>query len=291
MAVITMNSLCKRYGDRPALKELNLEIDAGALFGFIGPNGAGKTTAIRLLLGMLKPTSGTVEVFGSPVHANVRTNMGYLPGDLKLQGWLSGVEACKILSMVHGRDLSKTFFELIDLFELDPGVSVRNMSRGMRQKLGLVMAMSHQPSLLVLDEPTTALDPLTQDRLTQHLRRLSGQGHTVFFSSHILSEVADLCDRVAIVRKGELVEHEALAVLRSRARRMVTLRWPKGETPDPPEFLDFVDKQDHFWRAFLNTDVPNLLNWLAHKQVADMTLGEPDLDSLFRTFYLEDEAC
>ena len=164
------------------------------------------------------------------------------------------------------------------------------MSRGMRQKLGLIIALAHRPQLLILDEPTASLDPLMQERLMDYLRQLAAEGHTIFFSSHSLREVERLCDRVAIVRDGRIVADETLQALRDNARRVVTIRWHAGDDDlEVPSFLDLHRRDDHLWEASLRGDVAPLLQWLRDRSVADLTIGHPDLDSLFRQYYLKEE--
>jgi len=289
VTAIAFEGLTKAYGAKTALDRVNLDISEGALFGFIGPNGAGKTTAIRLLLGMLRPDGGRAAVFGRDCWSEgkaIRRNLGYLPGDLRLPAWLNVHNALRMLGLAHGRDLTDHGLELAEYFELDPAVVVRSMSRGMRQKLGLIMALAHRPRLLALDEPTTALDPLTQDRLYQLLRRLSGDGVTIFFSSHVLSEVAELCDRVAIVRQGRMVADETLDALRAQASRHVTIRWPQAGAPSwPPDFLEILETAPDSWACALHGPTPALLAWLHDKQPVDLSIGPPDLDRVFRTYY------
>src|SRR6058998_117085 len=180
------------------------------------------------MLGFLRPTSGEARIFGLDCWRDskvIKRDIGYLPGDLRLPAWMNGANALSIFGAVRGRDLARSGRELAEKFDLDLRVKVREMSRGMRQKLGLILALAHSPRLLVLDEPTSALDPLMQQVLHELLRQLAAAGHTVFFSSHSLGEVEQLCDRVAIVRDGELVADESLAALRDRAGHDLTIRW------------------------------------------------------------------
>ncbi len=291
MTIVQMEQLTRRYGKHIALKEVNLKIPKGSLFGFIGPNGAGKSTTIRVLLGLLRPNGGRATIFGLDCRRRskeIKKRVGYLPGDLVLYSWMNGLDALKMLSPLRGPELGPRWKQLAAYFELDLKTRVRDMSRGMRQKLGLLFALAHDPELLILDEPTSALDPLTQERLYRELRRRAQKGHTVFFSSHILGEVADLCDRVAIIRKGEIVEDEELETLRARARRLLTLHWPSGATPEPPPFLEVIHRDALTWKCFLDEPAPALLEWLKDRAVTDMTLGPPDLDSLFRTYYKDE---
>ncbi|MDJ0842324.1 MAG: ABC transporter ATP-binding protein [Acidobacteriota bacterium] len=292
MTTIQMKQLHKKYGSHHALKGIDLSLPKGSLFGFIGPNGAGKTTTIRLLLGMLRPTSGQVRIFGENCwrgDARLRKRVGYLPGDLKLPTFYSVAEAAGVATRVYGRPLEKAFHELAEYFELDPEVPVARMSRGMRQKLGIIMALAHDPELLVLDEPTTALDPLVQGRLTDLLRRRAANGATVFFSSHVLGEVSDLCRRVGIIRAGTLVADEPLDQLRKRARRRLTIVWAEDETPPaPPDFLTLEQNDGRGRHYTMEGDAPALLAWLRDKKVDDLSLSEPDLDDLFRSYYREE---
>jgi ABC-2 type transport system ATP-binding protein len=177
--------------------------------------------------------------------------------------------------------------DLAQRFELDMSVKVRNMSRGMRQKLGLILAMAHQPRVLVMDEPTASLDPLMQVTLHEHLRELSRKGHTVFFSSHSLSEVEQLCDRVAIVREGRLVANATLEELRRQAGHQVTIRWKDTARPptEPPPFLEVDRREAQLWSGMLNGDVNQLIAWLARYSVEDLTIGSADLESLFKRYY------
>jgi ABC-2 type transport system ATP-binding protein len=177
---------------------------------------------------------------------------------------------------------------LAEKFALDLTVHVRAMSRGMRQKLGLILALAHSPRLLVLDEPTSSLDPLIQQVLLAHLREVSATGHTVFFSSHSLSEVEQLCSRVAIVREGKLVADETLAALRARAGHEVTILWSDAAGTanlEPPAFLRLSRREPGLWQGALEGPVSQLLEFLACKPVQDLFIGRPDLESLFRRFY------
>ncbi len=290
MSVIVIDKLTKRYGRRTGIDRVTLQVSAGEIFGFLGPNGAGKTTTIRLMLGLLRPSGGSARIFGLDCWRSsrrVKQEVGYLPGDLRLYARTTGNTMLRICGAIRGRDLEAPGRTLAELFALDLDVTVRRMSRGMRQKLGLIVALAHHPQLLILDEPTASLDPLMQERLMDLLRKLAAEGHTIFFSSHSLSEVERLCDRVAIVREGRLVADETLASLRANARRAVTIRWQTDAAePQPPPFLDVHRREDHLWEASLRSDVASLLQWLRDRPVADLAVGHPDLDSLFRQYYL-----
>jgi len=270
---------------------VSLSVPEGALFGFLGPNGAGKTTTIRVMLGFLRPTSGAAHIFGQDCWREsraIKCDVGYVPGDLRLPAWMNGTQALSIFGAVRGRNLNRSGAELARKFDLDLDVKVRDMSRGMRQKLGLILALAHSPRLLVLDEPTSSLDPLMQQSLHDLLRKVAAAGHTVFFSSHSLGEVEQLCDRVAIVRDGELVADESLDALRERSGHDVTVWWKTGsQAPrlSPPEFLKLTRCDDGVWQGTLQGPMQRLVDFLAGKPVEDLSIGRPDLESLFRRFY------
>ena len=293
MSVIVVQQLTKRYGRRVGIESLNLNVPEGTIFGFLGPNGAGKTTTIRVLVGLLRPSEGTARIFGldSWRHSHlINVEIGYLPGDLRLYSWLTCDRALSIFGRIRERDLIDAGRALALDLNLDLDVPVRDMSRGMRQKLGLILTLVHRPKLLILDEPTASLDPLMQEKLYNHLRDLASEGHTIFFSSHTLSEVEHLCDRVAILREGRLIADETLETLRSRARRVVTIRWPDGEVPKPPEFLDVYERRDRQWHASLTGSVMELVRWSAGQPIEDLSIGQPDLTVLFQQYYAHEES-
>ncbi len=291
MSVIVTERLTKRYGRRVGIDGLSLSVPEGSLFGFLGPNGSGKTTTIRILLGFLAPGGGSASVFGRDCWREshiIKADVGYVPGDLRLYPRLTGREALKLFENFRRRDMRTHGLQLAGEFDLDPDLRVRKMSRGMRQKLGLILALAHQPQLLVLDEPTSALDPLMQAKLNGHLRGLASAGHTVFFSSHTLSEVEELCDRVAILRQGSLVADESLAALRARANRTVVLRWQNHGAVDGtriPTFLEVNERRGLEWHATLTGDVMELVRWSSHQPLADISIGQPDLTAVFQRYY------
>lgn len=290
MAVITIHALTRTYGSRRGIEGVALEVPEGSLFGFLGPNGAGKTTTIRVLLGFLRPSSGAAAIFGMDCWGKskqIKAEVGYVPGDLRLPPWFTGSKALSLFGAVRAREMMTHGRELAEMLELDLSVRVRNMSRGMRQKLGLILAMAHRPRLLVLDEPTSGLDPLMQDRFREILRERARAGCTVFFSSHTLSEVEALCDRVAIVREGRIVADSSLDELRKQAGHEVMIRW-RGTAPEVPAFLSVRSRDGAVWHATLSESVEKLVVWLAGKPVEDLMVGRPDLETLFRRYYQSD---
>lgn len=292
MDVIVTTGLTRYYGRRIGVEEINLSVPEGSLFGFLGPNGAGKTTTIRVLLGFLRPSGGRVSVFGLDCWRQsnrVKAEVGYLPGDLRLYPWMTGLAALRLFGAIRRQDLLREGKQLADRFALDLSVKVRNQSRGMRQKLGLILALAHRPRLLVLDEPTASLDPLMQDRLREHLRDLARNGRTIFFSSHTLSEVEQLCDRVAILRHGRMVEDATLDELRRRSSRLVRIRWKgsRAAAQPAPAFLQVTERDADDWSGVLSGPATELVRWAAGLPIEDLSIGRPDLETLFHGYYQE----
>jgi ABC-2 type transport system ATP-binding protein len=289
MNAIVTRGLSKRYGSRIGVQDVDLVVPAGARFGFLGPNGAGKTTLIRLLLGFMRPSAGSAMVFDLDcwrASDRIKRGVGYLPGDLRLYPWLNGRSALRMASALRGMDLARAGAELAERFDLDQRVRVREMSRGMRQKLGLVLAMAHRPRLLVLDEPASGLDPIMQEVLAGMLRDHAARGNTVFFSSHSLREVEQTCDRVAIVREGRIVVHEPLETLRQRCPREVTIEFAApAESLVPPPFLRVIERRETRWIGQLSGDAAPLLERLRGRAIRDLIIAPPDLEVIFREHY------
>lgn len=285
---IVTEQLTKYYGRRVGIDGLSLRVPSGSVFGFLGPNGSGKTTTIRLLLGLLRPDSGRAAIDHQDCwkrHHVIKRDLGYVPGDLRLPSWMTGASAITILSQARRADLGDEGWRLSEYYDLDMTVRVRSMSRGMRQKLGLIIALVHKPKVLILDEPTAALDPIHQLKLYRHLRDMAASGSTVFFSSHILSEVSELCERVAILRQGRMVADETLAELRRRARRRVVVKFKSTPQSDSPPALSWTSRNERLWEGKLIGAASEALNWLSAQAVEDIFIGRPDLDELFYQYY------
>ena len=298
MTAILIENLTKRYGAKTAVNGVSLRIAPGEVFGFLGPNGAGKTTTIRVVMGLLRASAGSARVLGRECwrdSARIKRDVGYLPGDLRLWGWMTGRSAARIVGLARGVDLAPAASALGERFDLDMGVRVRAMSRGMRQKLGLILALAHDPRVLILDEPTASLDPIVQETLALLLRERASAGTAVFFSSHTLGEVERLCDRVAIVRDGKIVADETIAALRTRAHRVVTLFLTDTDAADrfeAPAGLLRVERREgsRLWCELLASGV-ELMRWAgARDDLADIEVSAPDLELLFQGFYRADNA-
>lgn len=292
MNVVETENLTKRYGSYKAVDELGLRVPRGSIFGFLGPNGAGKTTTLRILVGLLRASGGSARVLGRDAWRDSTANcarIGYLPGDVRFPQHMTGAKFLDFCNAMRGGTSGAEVERLRERFDLVLNRRIRNYSRGMKQKLGVIQAMMHRPELLILDEPTTALDPLVQQTLYDELRAVVADGRTVLFSSHTLSEVESLCHRVAIIRKGQLIEDSTIEALQARALRHVEFRLKAGakvEGPAPAGLGSLVWR-DGSASATWQGEVGPLLEWLVRTGVADVTIGAPDLEDLFTTYYRE----
>ena len=236
-AVMT-EALTKVYGRRRGLDGLNLEVRTGEVFGFLGPNGAGKTTTIRILLDLIRPTSGSARVLGQEPRAGghrLRRRLGYLPGDFVVAGGQTGLELLTFLGTLRGGVTPARVRALAERLDLDLRAPIRKLSKGNRQKVGLIQAFMHEPDLLILDEPTSGLDPLLQQTFLAMVAEARSAGQTVFMSSHVLAEVQQSADRIGIIRDGRMIAVERIETLRVRAVRRVEIHL--GFNPARPETL------------------------------------------------------
>ena len=293
---IETRGLGKRYGrdDPPALADLDLTVRRGEIFGFLGPNGAGKSTTIRLLLGFLHATTGRATVLGHDIadeSVAIRRRIGYLPGGIAFWDELSGERLLDELAALSDRPpvLRKRLLDELELSAATLRRPVRAYSRGMRQKLGIIQALQHDPELAILDEPSEGLDPLMQRAFYAILDARKAAGRTIFFSSHVLSEVERVCDRVAIVRRGRLVALEDVATLLTRRKRQVEvrLRGPVPALADVPGVSDLI-LEGTLVSCRLEGEVGPFLAALAAADVVDLTIEPASLEDAFLEFYAPD---
>jgi ABC-2 type transport system ATP-binding protein len=289
--VIRAVGLTKSYGRRRGLAGLDLEVHDGEVYGFLGPNGAGKTTTIRILLDLIRPTDGQVELLGVEPRRGgpaLRRRVGYLPGDFVVGGGQSAGELLTYLGNLRGGVAPSTIGALADRFELDLAARIGSLSRGNRQKVGVVQAFMHEPELLILDEPTTGLDPLMQQRFLGLVAEARAAGQTVFMSSHVLSEVQQSADRVGIIRDGAMIAVEEVETLRHRAVRRVEVRFDEPVAAEAfvglPDVLG-VEVDANVLRCRLTGRADALVKAVARFGVASLTVEEPDLEELFFVFY------
>ena len=290
-APLVIEGLEKRFGPVRALAGVSFSVGAGEVFGYLGPNGAGKTTTLRIILGLFRATAGRVAVFGrDPGDVNSRASTGYLPGELDLYGDLTGAEILDYFAGFRpGRApvLRSRLIGALGLAATDLGRRVKFLSHGPKQKIGLVIAMQHDPDLLLLDEPTTGLDPLVQRAFRDLVLDFAGRGRAVFFSSHVLSEVETVCRRVAILRAGALVAVEAVEGLRARMLRRLEARF-RGPVPSDLKNVAGVvrsETEGSTVRLWVRGDVNPVLRRIAGEEVERFVFPEAELEDIFLTYY------
>jgi len=288
-AVVETHGLTKRYGRQFALKDLHLEVMPGEVLGCLGPNGSGKTTTIRLLLGLIRPTSGGASIFGLDVQRQapeVHRRLAYVPGEANLWPSLTGHDTLQLLGRVHGTVDTAYREELIQRFDFDPSKKVRSYSKGNRQKVSLIAALATRADLLLLDEPTAGLDPLMEQTFRECIAEARRRGQTVFLSSHILSEVEALCDRVAILRAGELLEAGTVAEMRHLSAFSVEATF-EGQPPDVSGVSGVSDIviDGQRLRCQVNGSIQPLVRALADAGVSELLSTKPSLEELFLSHY------
>ena len=290
-AVVRTENLTKLYRSGRGISAVTFTVQAGEVFGMLGPNGAGKTTTIRLLLDLIRPTSGALEVLGLDhrrAGVEIRRRLGYVPGDLRLYERLTAREHVRYLAHLRGMHGTGEAERLAETFELELDTAVRTMSRGARQKVGIVLAFMHRPELLVLDEPTAGLDPLMQQAFAALLRETVEDGRAVFLSSHILSEVQQVADRVAAIRDGRLALVESVDALRTRAFTRVEATFanpPPGDAFEGLAGVRVLGRHGHVVLFALQGSADPLVKALARFEVVGLDSREADLEDIFLGLY------
>lgn len=291
--VLRVQDLTKHYGSFSALEGLNLEVKKGEVLGYLGPNGAGKTTTIRLLLGLIEPTAGKAEAFGLDVQQHkiaVHKRMAYVPGEATLWPSLTGAETLYLLACVHGSTDVSYRDRLIKRFQFEPNKKVRTYSKGNRQKINLIAALATRAELLIMDEPTSGLDPLMEQAFRESILEAKANGQTVFLSSHVLSEAEALCDRIAILRTGKLVEVGTLEHLKHLAALTVDATF-SGTPPDVSHIKGVSNLRvtGQHLSCQIHGSIDELLSVLAAAHPRTLLSREPSLEELFLSLYGSEE--
>ena len=293
---IETDGLTKYYGKHLGIEDVNLDVLEGEVFGFLGPNGAGKSTTIRTLLDEIRPTSGSAAILGLDTHAEavaIRRHIGYIPGDLALYPNLTGLDTLTYFANMRGGVDWSYVGELADRLDSDLSRKVGDLSTGNRQKVGVIQAFMHRPELLIMDEPTSGLDPLVQREFQKMVSEVSAEGKTVFLSSHTLSEVQRVADRVGIIRNGRLITVESVAELRSKSMRQVEFvldAEPEASIFESVEGVRNVVVDSNHVEMSFGGDMGELLTTVTERYgVADMKTTEADLEEIFLTYYHEDD--
>jgi len=293
--IIRTEALGKSYGDRRGLDGLTLDVQPGEIYGFLGPNGAGKTTTIRILLDLIRPSHGRASVLGRDPRDGgpaLRRRLGYLAGDFTVDGGQTGSELLTHLAHLRGGVAQQRIELLAARLDLDVNARIKSLSKGNRQKVGLIQAFMHEPELLILDEPTSGLDPMLQQTFVALVREAKAAGQTVFMSSHVLPEVQQTADRVGIIRDGRMVAVETVETLRRRAVRRVEIQFDVPVASDAfagPANVADVKIDGPTLRCSLAGRADALIKAAARYPVESMVIEEPDLEELFFAYYQVEE--
>jgi beta-exotoxin I transport system ATP-binding protein len=292
--VIRAEQLTKNYGQNRGIVDVDFAVEAGEVFGYLGPNGAGKSTTIRLLLDLIRPSSGRLTLFGLDSRRDsvaIRKRLGYLPGDLRLYERMTGADLIDYFGHLRGLDGTDRGEKLADRLDLDLGRQIKELSRGNRQKVGIVQAFMHEPDLLVLDEPTSGLDPLVQETFYELVGEATARGGTVFLSSHVLSEVQHMADRVGLIREGRLDLVDSVENLRSAFTHVEATfdAPPPAATFDEVLGVRKVEQDGNVVRFAFEGDIDPLLKALARFHVKALDVREADLEDVFLARYRGEE--
>ena len=289
--VIETKQLTKSYGKYRGIVDVDMVVNEGEVFGFLGPNGAGKTTTIRVLLDLIRATSGSAKVFGIESSADpvaIHRRLGYLPGEWNLYDRLTGAETIRYFANLRG-GVDKAYVDrLVEKLDLDPSRRFREYSKGNKQKVGLICALQHKPELLILDEPTSGLDPLIQQAFNEIVFEGRNEGRTVFLSSHIISEVERTCDRVAIIREGRIVRTDTVEGVRSLAAHEVELRFAAPVDPAPFQAIEGVANlasEGRTLRMLVTGPIAPVVRLAGQYDLVDFVSREPSLEEVFLSEY------
>lgn len=294
MNVIELDRLTKTYGDARGIADLSFTVEQGEIFGFIGPNGAGKSTTIRTMLGLIYPTSGSAKIFGKDCiqyGPEIKREIGYLPSEVFYYDNMRVIDLLKYSASFYKKDCGKRIAELAEIMELDLRKRIDDLSLGNKKKVGIVQGLLHEPKLIILDEPTSGLDPLMQQRFFELLEEENRKGATILFSSHILSEVQRMCDRVAIIKEGRLIALERMSELKGSTYKKFKLQAGSGfKTADfaIPGVTEW--KEDGDTASFLfKGDVNEILRRIASLELLNIWVEEPDLEEIFMHYYVQEK--
>ncbi|NLY49219.1 MAG: ABC transporter ATP-binding protein [Clostridiales bacterium] len=291
MPVIEISGLTKDYGNHKGIFGLSFTVEEGEVFGYLGPNGAGKTTTIRHLMGFLNPDKGSARIFGMDCRtqrAEIMNHLGYLPGEIAFFDGMSGMEFLNFMARMRGLKDTSLSDRLIDMFELDAASRIRKMSKGMKQKLGIICAFMHDPRVLILDEPTSGLDPLMQKKFSELILEEKKRGKTILMSSHSFEEVERTCDRAGIIRQGELVAIENMRDLRQKRRKVFLL-----EFDSPASAASFagsggfniLEVNENIVKLSILGNASGLIKALEGYNVLDLNTETSSLEDIFMHYY------
>ena len=289
MNIVEINNLTKYYGDVKGIENVSFNIEEGEIFGFIGPNGAGKSTTIRTILSLIYPTSGSAKIFGKDCikyGPEIRKEIGYLPSEVFYYDKMKVYDLLNYSASFYKKDCRERIAELSDIMELDLNRRIEDLSYGNKKKVGIVQGLLHSPKLIILDEPTSGLDPLMQQKFFKIIEDENEKGVSVFFSSHILSEVQQLCNRVAIIKDGSILKVEDIQTLRKENYKKITIRGENFKQSDLDiEGVTKVKKNDGEIKFYYNGDINKMIRIICARDVLDILIEEPTLEEIFMHYY------
>ncbi|WP_210365816.1 ABC transporter ATP-binding protein [Bacillus sp. REN3] len=294
MNVIEISKLTKMYGKERGIEDVSFDVEEGEIFGFIGPNGAGKSTTIRTLLSLIYPTSGSARIFGKDIITaapEIKKDIGYLPSEVFYYDNMKVIDLLKYSASFYKKDCMRRIKELSEIMELDLNKKIEDLSLGNKKKVGIVQGLLHEPKLIILDEPTSGLDPLMQQKFFDLLEKENKKGATILFSSHILSEVQRLCDRVAIIKNGRIVTVEKISTLKENTHKKFKLETVSDVLPDHFAINGVTQfKKDGRAISFLfRGNINSIMKKIAEIEIGNLWVEEPDLEEIFLHYYEREE--
>jgi ABC-2 type transport system ATP-binding protein len=290
MNVIEINNLTKTYGKARGISDISFNVEQGEIFGFIGPNGAGKSTTIRTLLSLIYPTSGSAKIFGKDCieyAPEIKKEIGYLPSEVFYYDNMKVKDLLKYSASFYKKDCSKRIKELAEIMDLDLNKKIDDLSLGNKKKVGIVQGLLHEPKLIILDEPTSGLDPLMQQKFFELLEEENKKGATILFSSHILSEVQRLCNRVAIIKEGKLITVEKISTLKENNHKKFKIEM---KTVVEKGFFDIsgvhdIEVKDNIISFLFRGNINAVMKKISEIEIANLWIEEPDLEEIFMHYY------
>ncbi|MFB7139316.1 ATP-binding cassette domain-containing protein [Gottfriedia sp. NPDC056225] len=294
MYAIEINNLTKTYGNSRGISDISFNIEEGEIFGFIGPNGAGKSTTIRTLLSLIYPTSGSAKIFGKDCiqfAPEIKKEIGYLPSEVFYYDNMKVMDLLKYSASFYKKDCTKRIKELAEIMDLDLTKKIDDLSLGNKKKVGIVQGLLHEPKLIILDEPTSGLDPLMQQRFFDLLEDENKKGATILFSSHILSEVQRLCDRVAIIKEGKIVTVEKISTLQENNYKRFKIDILNAVDPNFFNMpgVNNVEIKGKTISFIFKGNINNVLRKIAEIEIENLWIEEPDLEEIFLHYYEKED--
>lgn len=294
MNVIEINNLTKSYGKSRGITDISFHVEQGEIFGFIGPNGAGKSTTIRTLLSLISPTSGSATIFGKDCiqfGPEIKKEIGYLPSEVFYYDNMKVKDLLNYSASFYKKDCSKRIKELAAIMDLDLNKKIEDLSLGNKKKVGIVQGLLHEPKLIILDEPTSGLDPLMQQKFFELLEEENKKGATILFSSHILSEVQRLCNRVAIIKEGKIVTVEKISTLKENNYKKFKVE--TKAVPDQEYFqisgVNNLEVKNNIVSFLFKGNINNVMKKIADIEIANLWIEEPDLEEIFMHYYEKED--